>query len=293
MFKLLQNLLRRSPFPGQMRIFHYFFSRNRFKENYVITFPLKGNFLIHTNTKKLIDARVVYTGDYESGIKDVFKGIIKSGDVVLDIGANIGFHTLFFSELTGKEGMVIAFEPIPQNYQTLRSNIILNSYKNIQALQIALGNNNEEINIFIDPGNANPGSFNLFSNNSTNTKINCRRGDDILAELNINRVDMMKIDVEGYEQFALEGLQETIRNCQPKIVFEFDKNYQLKHAKDQFGVFNVLSPFNYRFFIIKDKGLVPFNYDKNLESAEILALPERLFSNFEMKKEGTTANTMI
>ncbi|RYG54372.1 MAG: FkbM family methyltransferase [Chitinophagaceae bacterium] len=276
-FKLLQRFIRRAPFPGQMRVFHYLFSRNRFRENYVMSFPLNGNFLLHTDTKKLIDARVVYTGDYEPGIKDVFKAIIKPGDTVLDIGANVGFHTLFFSELTGVQGRVFAFEPIPSNYQKLRANIALNEARNVRALSIALGNKNEVIEIFVDTTNDNPGSFNLFAKGELNTKIDCRRGDDVIASLELDRVDMMKVDVEGYEQFVLEGLQGMIGRYQPKIVFEFDKNYQLKHANDQFGVFHVLSPFGYRFFLIEDKGLLPFTYDEKLVSADILALPKRLF----------------
>ncbi len=274
MINLFKKILKRSPFPGQMRLFHYLFFKGYLNtEKYVLTTPLTGNFLINVNTKNLIDASIVYTGDYEPEIKAVFKGIIKPGDTVLDIGANIGFHTLYFSELVGPVGHVLAFEPIPVNYNVLKKNLALNKVKNVSLQTFALGEINEELNIYIDPEPKNPGAYNLFEKTNNNTSIISRVGDEILRELDVNRVDFIKIDVEGYEQFVLKGLVQTISNYKPKIIYEYDKNYQLRTKNHPKLIFEFLYELGYSFFAINQHGLIQFYYSETVKSANILALP--------------------
>lgn len=267
--KISRLLLRRPYFKGQHRLFYILFKKGYLTNNETsIVKPLQGNFNIQCDTNTWIGAQIVYLGEYEDYIKDTFKKYISKNDTVLDIGANIGFHTLYFSELVGDTGKVIAFEPVPSTFNQLIKNISLNRYHNITPLNIALSNRNEDLFIHVNDADNNPGANNLF--NLGDTKIECKKGDDIINE---NKIDFIKIDVEGYELYALEGLQRTIEKQKPKIVFEFDKNYQLKTHTNPIAIFDFLKQFNYTFFEIKRNKITEINQFKNLISTDILALP--------------------
>jgi FkbM family methyltransferase len=267
--KLYRRILRRPFFIGQYRIFNYLFKKGYLStENKETVKPLNGNFFIKCNTKTWIGAQIVYLGEYEDYIKNTFKQNINNGDLVLDIGANIGFHTLYFADLVGKEGKVIAFEPIPSTFSELFENTQLNNFDNIELKNIALGNETKQLSVHIDIDSNNPGANNLFING--NTKIDCKQGDNVLGDL---KVDFIKIDVEGYELYVLQGLSKLIENHKPKIVFEYDKNYQLKNNDNALAIFDFLNQFNYSFFEINRGRNTKINDLRKLNSADILALP--------------------
>ncbi|MGA9652062.1 FkbM family methyltransferase [Pedobacter sp.] len=267
---MMQNIysfiLRRSFFRGQDRIFNYLFSHNRLKKEVIVRKPIEGNFHINCDTSTWIGGKIAYTGEYERDLKKVFKFIIKEGDHVLDVGANIGFHTLYFAELTGKKGSVTAFEPVPHNYQALKTNIKLNNYANIITHNIALSNKDEQFCIKADIQSTNPGAYNLFEQNG-DISIKCGIGDAVIGS---QRVDFIKIDVEGYESFVLDGLLETIKKNKPKIIFEYDQHYHQKTGRSADYIFSLLVSVGYHFKYIHRDGLRDL---ENITSGNILALP--------------------
>ena len=266
---LLKRILRRPFFRGQDRLFNYLFQRQQLKNGTVRVKPLIGNFNIDCDTNTWIGAKVVYAGDYEPQLKSVFKSYINAGDYVLDIGANIGFHTLYFSELATASGRVFAFEPVLYNFNALKQNLELNLTKNVEIYNIALSNKNEQLKISADANSTNPGSFNLFDQNGE-TNISCRIGDEVINVL--ERVDFIKIDVEGYEAFVIDGLINIIKKYQPKIVFEFDHNYHIKTGLPTVFIFDLLSKIGYRFYSITQRGLILIDDFDLVGSGNILAL---------------------
>lgn len=267
--KIYKFILRRPFFKGQDRLFSYLFKKNKLNQGWQTVKPLQNSFIINCDTATWIGAKIVYTGDYETAFKEVVKSFLKKGDYVLDIGANIGFHTLFFAEIVGEQGKVTAFEPVPYNYQALQHNISLNNFSHITAMNIALSHKNEQIYIAADEKSINPGTFNLFDQ-SGNTLITCCIGDEITGD---QKVDFMKIDVEGYESFVIQGLLETIKKNRPTIIFEYDKGYHQKTGLTEDYIFSLLSAMNYHFFHIYQAGPARLNSFTNLESGNILALP--------------------
>lgn len=272
---LIQNfykaILRRSFFKGQDRLFNYFFTRNKLDVGMQVVEPITGNFKINCDTKTWIGAKIMFLGDYEAELKSVFKSLLKSGDVIVDIGANIGFHSLYFAELVGEKGKVISFEPVPYNFSSLNNNIALNKFKNIKTYNIALSDREEEFSIEADEQSKNPGSFNLFEKGG-NTLIKCCIGDEVLKNELIN---FIKIDVEGYESFVIAGLLKTIEKNSPILFFEFDINYHNKTALPNRYIFDLLEPLNYSFFEISRDGLKPLELEK-IKSCNILAKPNTL-----------------
>lgn len=269
MKSLYRFILKRPFFKGQDRLFNFLFTQGLLDVGSKVTKPLNGDFVINCDTKTWIGARIFYIGDYETSLKAVFKDHIKEDDHVLDIGANIGFHTLYFAQLVGKQGLVTAFEPIPFNFDTFKYNIGLNDYENIRAKAVALGNKNETLLIDVNEKSTNPGSFNLF-NKGGQLSISCHIGDELIKN---QQVDFIKIDVEGYEAFAIEGLANTIKQSRPKIVFEFDINFHQKTGLPNDYIFNFLATLDYHFYKITRNGLVALqNFDIQTEE-NILALP--------------------
>ncbi|RZK15072.1 MAG: FkbM family methyltransferase [Flavobacterium sp.] len=266
---LFTFLLRRPFFKGQHRIFNYLFKKGYLEsfENRIVK-PLVGNFKIKCNTKTWIGAQIIYLGEYEDYIKKTFATYIKQEDIVLDIGANIGFHTLYFASLVGENGKVIAFEPIPSTFALLEENVGLNNFNNIVLHNLALGNENATLGINIEENNINPGANNLF--NEGNTLVHCKIGDDIVVD---EKVNFIKIDVEGYELLALKGLSELIRKQKPTIIFEYDKNYQLKTSNNPLDIFSFIESFEYTFHTIERSGIKGIKNLSELTSADILALP--------------------
>ncbi|RZJ83096.1 MAG: FkbM family methyltransferase, partial [Chryseobacterium sp.] len=268
----------RKLFKGQFRLFLWLFGKNFLPRKKTITKPFIGNFKINVDTKNFIDACIYFTGDYEPYLKTNFADLIKPGMVILDVGANIGFHTLYFAELTGKSGKVVAFEPIDVNFKALQQNLALNEFPHIMPVNKALGSENSTLHIHIDVNAHNPGAFNLFENGKKNTSINCVRADDFLKESQISKVDFIKVDVEGFELEVFKGLAKTLKQSHPIIFFEYDVNYQLKSQVDPKEIFYFLSEFAYDFYTIDGYGnRKKLQLDASFGSAEILALPSKQY----------------
>ncbi|MES2417953.1 MAG: FkbM family methyltransferase [Bacteroidota bacterium] len=272
--QLYKFILRRKLFKGQFKLFLWLLRHNQLKQVEKIDQPITGSFKLKLNTKNFIDSCIYYTGDYEPYLKIHYKKIIKSGDVVLDVGANIGFHSLYFAELTGITGKVLSFEPIPINFKSFKENLELNNFPQVSANNIALGNENASINIHIDQEGQNPGAYSLLTLGTKNQTIKCEKGDDFLNNLGIDKVHFMKIDVEGYEFEVLKGLKNTIDRSRPVINFEYDRSYQLKNNDDPASIFSFLAQRNYHFFKIDGYGNeIPFTYHDSVSGAEIIAIP--------------------
>lgn len=271
---LYRFILRRKLFKGQFRLFLWLFKNQHLKHVEKLAQPINGNFKLWLNTKNFIDSCIYYTGDYEPYLKIHYKKLIKPGDTVLDVGANIGFHSLYFAELTGPTGKVFSFEPIQVNYDAFKHNLSLNNFIQIIPQQIALGNENNTLAIHLDLEQSNPGAFNLLTEGTKNHTIKCEKGDDFSNNLGIDKVNFIKIDVEGYEYEVLKGLKSTIHRSRPIINFEYDKNYQSISNNDPLSIFLFLKEMNYTFYKIDGYGNATlFNYLEQIETAEVIAFP--------------------
>ncbi len=145
---------------------------------------------------------------------------LKPGQLILDIGANIGSHTLFFAQKFGNQCNVLAFEPQRLVFQNLCANLALNGLTNVHALNVALGET---------PGMIRVPALNFNTeNNFGGLNIEGHEvGDNIplitIDSLNLSRCDFMKIDVEGMEESVLKGAKETIEKFKPIIYLENDR----------------------------------------------------------------------
>lgn len=136
--------------------------------------------------------------------------------VIIDVGANIGNHSLFWASHT-KAQKIYAFEPIPDTFNTLIKNIKVNHLEDkIVALNIGLSNAKSKAEILFSVPD-NPALTSIKQSDTGNLFV------DKLDNIHIkeNRVDLIKIDVEGHERFVIEGARETIKKYKPIIWIEF------------------------------------------------------------------------
>ena len=137
-----------------------------------------------------------------------------------DFGANIGHHTLFMSQRADE---VISFEPFPVLQEKLRQKVALNQRTNIRLIPFALGDEDTVLRYFPGGGgNSGAGTFipESFETYDQPIEIPIRRGDSLFSELGLPRIDIVKIDVEGFESRVFRGLAERLRRDRPPILME-------------------------------------------------------------------------
>jgi FkbM family methyltransferase len=175
----------------------------------------------------MMSRSLILTGIYEPHVTKVFKDIVKPDSVILDIGANVGYFSVLGASLAPR-GKVYAFEPDPGNYRRLVANIYLNGYQGrVEHANMAVGDKAGEILLTnLDAGNAggrltvdNAGQVeSLFGKDFAYTVVPCVSLDERLGD---QKVDVIKIDIEGYEPKAFAGMKRIISENRPDILSEF------------------------------------------------------------------------
>lgn len=133
------------------------------------------------------------------------------GMVALDIGANIGFYTLLLAQRIGPGGRVIAFEPEPENYGLLVRNISMNGYSNVECVQKAVSNKTGQARLFYCEEHR--GDHRIFDSQDGRPSffVESIRLDDWLPSP--ANADFVKLDIQGAEMLALEGMQSLLERC--------------------------------------------------------------------------------
>jgi FkbM family methyltransferase len=211
---------------------------------------------IYTSADNYIEWTILSTGTYEDEINKLIKISLNQGDIALDIGGNIGLQSIRMSKSVGEHGKVFAFEPLAHLQEKFSRNIKLNKAGNIKLFPYALSNVECEADFHINKGNWNQGTFNI-SNNQEGTEVQhviIKIGDDIPDIKALKTIDLVKIDVEGFEYQVLLGLKQTISKHKPRIIFEYDSNYWQENGQSINECFNLLSSLNYTLYQITPVG---------------------------------------
>jgi len=136
--------------------------------------------------------------------------LIRPGDVVFDIGAHIGYYTLLFSRLVGEQGKVLAFEPDPTNFGLLQQNVLLNGCANVALYNVAVSDQAGSLSLYLSHDNA--GDHRIWKPEEFRPSVAVQA---IALDLFINsrpfRVDFVKMDIQGAEAAALNGMIGLLR----------------------------------------------------------------------------------
>jgi FkbM family methyltransferase len=159
-------------------------------------------------------------GEFSEGEIDLFKQLSRPGQIIIEVGANVGAHTVFLAQQVGITGRVLAFEPQRLVFQALCANLALNNIVNVLAFQQAVGSATGEIVVpLLDwRKEQNFGGLSLGS---------YQEGEKVpvvtIDGLNLQRCDFIKVDVEGMEIDVLKGASRTIGRFKPHLYVENDR----------------------------------------------------------------------
>lgn len=178
-----------------------------------------GKMLFNRNDRYVGKSLNLY-GEYSEAEIDLFRQVVKPGSLVVEVGANLGTHTLFFARQVGLDGAVVAFEPQRVVFQSLCANMALNSVTNVQCFQKAVGEKPGEILVpsLDSTREENYGGLSLEgSQQGESTPL------VTIDSLNLGRCALLKVDVEGMERQVLVGAAQTIARCRPILYVENDR----------------------------------------------------------------------
>lgn len=181
----------------------------------------KYGYVVYNRNDMYIGKAIETYGEFSESEVELFRELCGEGDIIFDIGANIGTHTMVFSQLAGSEGRVHAFEPQRIVYQTLCANMAINSISNVECHQVALST--KEGFLFVpDVRYDKEGNFGgiEITKAKEGTRIPAVKLDNFL---NVPRLKLMKIDVEGMECDVLAGATRMIHQHRPIIYLENDR----------------------------------------------------------------------
>jgi FkbM family methyltransferase len=178
------------------------------------------------NEKPILD--FLRTGSlYEPDVANLFVKVLGEGDVVVDVGANIGFFTVLASILVGPTGRVVAFEPSAENVERLRANLAYNDCKNVTVIEKAVANQVGEVELFINSGNSGgnalwdigewPG-YTEENGIPVSVAVPATTLDAEWEQLRLPAPKLIKIDVEGADQRVLEGASDLLARQKPRFV---------------------------------------------------------------------------
>jgi len=182
-------------------------------------FPLRIRFPANAHFQFFFSNQV----DYEPDTMRLFRKYIKSDMVFFDVGSNIGIYTLVGAHLVGPRGKVYSFEPDPQNVTWLERNIALNRLHNVQIHEDAVGETYGELPFFQDTTTSRTSSiledvWTPDAEQRTQITVQIKPLDHYVDEL--DRIDVIKIDVENYEYEVLSGAKTLLQKFRPVLFIE-------------------------------------------------------------------------
>lgn len=261
------------------------------------------------NLRNNIEFNIYYFGAFEKPLlfflRDAVEALHRDETTFCDIGANIGQHALFMSMVADR---VHAFEPWQPVRERLLHHIQINYLNNVSVHPVGLGDESVSLPFYAPTGrNQGIGSFDSASQSKGNSNVGELAlviGDDYLEDNSITQVDLIKVDVEGFEKAVLTGLRRTLEKNRPIVVCEITYGGELaftslEELKQMFPREYVLMTFDTRKAngsksrrrgsAAKRSGfyqLIPYNFDFPKGQDDIVACPCELMDILPMHYDG-------
>ena len=221
-----------------------------------------------------------YVGDLDRKITWICSQLLRPGDTALDIGANIGIVTLWMSRLVGGRGAIHAFEPNPRLQRILNDTLVKNGVRNVSVHGYALGASSETLPLRIPRSNMGAASLVRNENNESAevVEVPVLPLSEVVRDLKIKSIGLMKMDVEGFEAAVLRGGRQVLHEMQPPAIL-FELNEPTSGSIGDLPVIKILRDHGYGFFAIPKclvrMSLIRFQPELALElpSHDYLAVP--------------------
>lgn len=172
--------------------------------------------------------RNIYLGSYERHETRAVRRWLSAGDTFVDVGANVGYFSVLAAQCVGSSGRVVSFEPSPYAFGRLSETVRRNDLRQVITRQEAVGDKVGALNLYVDPngGNHTPTALGREDEKPYAT-VPVTTLDTVVDELGIKRIDLLKIDVEGYETRVLKGGTKALAMTRAVLV-EFNEPWLRK-----------------------------------------------------------------
>ena len=205
-------------------------------------------------SKKGLALSISHYGTYEELESKIMEEKIEMGNIVVDVGANIGLHTLNMARIVGNTGQVFAFEPDPSNFEILKKNVKINNYKNIILEQKAVGDKHGRTTLYQSD---HPGKHRIFPQTEqakSEIQVELTNLDNYFDSDMIDKINFIKIDVEGLEFSVLKGMKNILKNSKKiKILFEFMPENTMEAGFTPIELLNYLTSNDFKLYCMDDK----------------------------------------
>lgn len=261
MARWLIELLRPWSFRGKVRLLQPWVPRHGVRE------ALVHGARMQLDLEDFIQ-RMVYLGCYERWETRVVRTHLRPGMTFVDVGANVGYFTVLAARQVGPSGHVFAVEPSPYAADLLRETLARNGLHHVRLSRCGLGAREDHLKLSI-PARGNHTPTLLTSDGDDGIVVPVRRLDDCLAEWSCNHVDLLKLDVEGFESHVLDGANESLaRHRIRRILCEFNQTWLRRAGSSSADLHRRLLGLGFR-----DVTGTRWNPDREL-SNRLFALPD-------------------
>jgi len=271
----------------------------RSKDRYVLREILGSNMYLDLDDKG-ISRDLLVDGIRERENVEVVKRQLHEGDIVIDVGANIGYYVLLEAKLVGEKGRVFAIEPVPHNYDLLTRNMQANRCQMVEAFQFAVGDKPGYAPIQIST-HRNLCSIRLVDGYSERglvkqqVDVEVRTLDSFLSDKPYPK--LIRMDIEGYESYAIKGLEKTLEAKLPlTIMLEF--HFPFMKPEESLETLHRLKKANFEIVDIRRKQWMPGLSQHRLLERTILSCEDGganlpMFGNLELTIDQVLENKQI
>lgn len=255
-----------------------------------IPVPVRLPFGVWWMRRKDTLSELLLVGNFERGEIGFVQRFLQPGMAVLDLGAHHGLYTLLASERVGLRGRVIAFEPSSRERRALRLHVVMNMCRNVTIENVALGNENKRANLFIVEGSqtgCNSLRPPVAASATSPVPVSVRRLDDWLHSHKIDRVDFIKLDVEGAELDVLKGAAQLLqRRPRPVILAEVQDVRTLPWGYRAKEIIAYLGNRGYKWYGLSEGGYIEdLDVGANDFEGNFVAWPEESLASLENVKQ--------
>ncbi len=189
---------------------------------------------------------------YQNEVEQVLSNLLRRGDTFVDVGANIGVMTMIGAARIGPSGRVVSIEPNPDVCDRLRHHVGLNSLEErVWVVEAALGERAGTAALAVQ--GRHPGGGTLTGAPGASRNVRVQKGDDLLREVDPARPVVLKIDVEGFEKKALDGLQSVLTRSEIALVIELTDKFLRRVGDSVSGIYTMLSDNGFAGYQIVEK----------------------------------------
>jgi FkbM family methyltransferase len=220
---------------------------------------LRDGVLMTVDSRQPAGRWLLYAGNYQPALTAFLKRHTPPGGTCLDIGANLGFYTLYFARWVGPQGRVIAFEANPALVKHIAHDATLNGFDHVTLVDRPVHVRPEPVTFYISPS---PGKSSIHARQVTDPvqilTLTATTIDLAVQEQNWTRLDVIKLDIEGNDCNALSGARETLARFRPVIAFEYWYSTPPEIAGEAFGL---LDDLGYRLAgLLRNGKRIPINW---------------------------------